>query len=308
MRQHNESAGSPGQRRWTSRSIASRFQHRFFYFLIRLGGRRAAYGFLYVVVFYYTLFSRKAKQRAGYYLARRFNRNGFFSNWLDTYRLMREFGKLLIDRAILGILGTDKIDARFDDEDRLVEVIDQGRGVILMFSHVGCWQVAMSAMGILNKPVNMLLHHEEGDVDRHYFEHRSAQTPYHVIDPRGYLGGVLEMMDVLKKGEILCVMGDRVMGSDKNVVSVDFLGKNAYFPYSAFKIASDTGAPVVVLFSHKTGPAAYELNLADVIHVPEKLGRSADHYIPHVTRFVKALESFTREHPYHFFNFYDMWG
>lgn len=224
------------------------------------------------------------------------------------YRLSLEFGKVLVDRAIIGILGPKRMEVRFDAREDLLELVQEGKGLILVAAHVGCWQVAMSALGFLGVPVNMLLQREEGDVDRQYFEHSADRLPHRIIDPGGYLGGTLEMVDALKKGQVLCVMGDRVFGNRKNVVPVDFLGKSAYFPFSAFKIASVTGAPVAILFSWKTGPGSYALNLADVIRVPGGMGRSGKGFRPYVARFVEALESFSKEHPYQFFNFYDIWG
>jgi predicted LPLAT superfamily acyltransferase len=153
----------------------------------------------------------------------------------------------------------------------------------------------------------MLIHREEGDIDRHYFEHRSAQNPFRIIDPEGYLGGALEMINVLKNGEVLCVMGDRVLGDPKNTVSIDFLGEKALFPYSAFKIASATGAPAVIINTYKKDANAFGIDLSKVIYVPENLGRSGENYRPYVEEFVKSLEMYTEEHPFQFFNFYDMW-
>ena len=312
MQQHDEITGpdhTPDhtQRKWTSRSVGTRFQHGIFYFLVRTGGRRAAYFLLYMVVFYYALFSSTFRGKTQHYLDHRFGSRNRFEKFKDNYLMMLEFGKVLIDRAIVGILGPEKMKARFPDREKLLKLVNKNHGMILMFSHTGCWQVAMSSMGFFDVPVNMLLHHEEGDVDRHYFEHSGSSAPYKVIDPRGYLGGVLEMITVLKAGEVLCVMGDRVMGSDSNSVRVEFLGEPAPFPYSAYKLASATDVPIVALFSHKTGPDSYEMEISDIINLPGNLGRKGENYSPYVKRFVQVLETFTRNHPYQFFNFYDMW-
>jgi predicted LPLAT superfamily acyltransferase len=116
------------------------------------------------------------------------------------------------------------------------------------------------------------------------------------------------MIGVLKREEVLCVMGDRVLGSRRNVVNAKFLGEEAPFPYSAFKIASATGAPVAVLLSHKAGPANYVLEACRIIRVPADLGRSEEDMRPYVAQFVEVLEDYTRRRPFEFFNFYDMWA
>lgn len=293
---------------WSSRSVGSRLQHGVFYALIRLGGRRAAYGLLRVVVGWYVLFSASARRKASHYLSRRFPGRGAWGRLADTYRLLLGLGQALVDRAVVGILGRQEIGVVLRGREELLRVVEEGRGVIVVTAHVGCWQVAMSVLGLFKRPVSMLVHREDGDVDRQYFEHAGVGCPYRVIDPRGYLGGTLDMIGVLKRGEVLCIMGDRVLGSQRNVVSVDFLGQPAPFPYSAFKIASTTGAPVAVLLSHKTGPASYVLEAARILRVPEGLGRSEEEMRPHVAQFVAVLEQYVQEHPYQFFNFYDLWA
>lgn len=288
--------------------MGSRLQHGIFYALIRLGGRRPAYGLLRLVVAYYALASRSAREKAGHYLRRRFPGRRGLGRLADTYRLILQLGMALVDRAAVGILGPGALAVELRGRGELLAALGEGRGLILVIAHVGCWQVAMSALGFLGRPVSMLMHREDGDVDRQYFEHAGLPCPYRVIDPRGYLGGTLEMLEVLKRGEVLCVMGDRVLGSQRNVVAVPFLGEEAPFPWSAFKIASTTGAPMVALLSHKAGPAAYVLEATRLPAVPEGLGRTSAAFRPYVEAFVAVLSRYVERHPYQFFNFYDLWA
>lgn len=292
---------------WTSRSVGSRFQHGIFYCLIRLGGRRAAYGLLYFVALYYATFRPLVWRRCAPYLSRRFPGGGIFRRWLGVYRLSLGLGKSLIDRAAVGIVGPGALSARLSGKEKLLGLLGEGRGVILLTAHVGCWQAAMSALSFLEAPVHMLMQREEGDVDRHYFEHAGLESPYRIIDPRGFLGGAVEMADVLKRGEVLCVMGDRVLGDESATLWETYLGAPAAFPISAFKLSASTGAPVAVLFSAKTGSASYELSVADVIRVERPRVRGAEAFRPSLRRFVDALEAFGRNYPYQVFNFYDMW-
>jgi len=292
---------------WSSRSIGSNWQHQFFYLAIKLGGRRLAYLALYFVVGYYVLFSRLARERASHYLKRRFPQATGVQNLWHCYQLILAFGKVLIDRAVVGIMGPEAFKVCLDGREELLKLRDENRGMILMAAHVGCWQVAMSALDFLQRPVHMLMRREDGDIDRHYFEHAGIECPYQVIDPTGYLGGTLEMLGVLKQGQIVSVMGDRLLGSDRSGVTVDFLGEPVQLPYSAYKIASATGAPVVVFFTYKDGPDSYRLKLAKVIRVPELSGRKAETFQPYAEEFSAALEDYCQDHPYQFFNFFDLW-
>jgi predicted LPLAT superfamily acyltransferase len=304
---YKESGAQENHPQWTSRSIGSSFQHNIFYFLIRYGGRGASYTLLNFVALYYTFFRPAIRKKADYYLSRRFKKENPFKKLFHCYRIYVDLGKALIDRAAIGIRGPEAITITSNDLGRLRDLIHEGHGAILLTAHVGCWQAAMAQLQSLNTPVSLLLHHEEGDLDLHYYEHTGASSPFRIIDPLGYMGGVLEMMEVLKKGEVLSIMGDRVFGSDRKTVSVHFLGGMVRFPFSAFKLASATGSPIVILFSHKSGPDSYEMTLDRVIRVPSSLGKSEKAFYPYVKQFTETLESYTERYPYQFFNFYDMW-
>lgn len=297
-----------GKQGWSSRSVGASWQHRFFYILIRLGGRRVAYLMLYFVVLYYMLLRADQRKKTQYYLRRRFPENSALQRWFQSYQMSLELGKVLVDRAAVGILGSEVLRVSLQGREALLELLHEGRGVILLTAHVGCWQVAMVALRFLNTRVNLLMHREEGDVDRHFFEHGGGESPFHIIDPRDYLGGTLEMIGALKRGEVLSVMGDRMLGSDRNSVPVEFLGAEIAVPYSAYKIASATGAPIAVLLTSKSSYSGYGMELAGVIRVPETLGREREAYRPYAQVFAELLEGYTKKYPFQFFNFYDMWN
>lgn len=294
-------------RTWSSRSIGSKLQHQFFYTLIRLGGQWLAYSFVYPVVAYYMIFRPDQRAKTRFYLSRRFPGHTGWQAFKDSFFLTVSLAKVLVDRAMVGILGPEVMRADLDLKDEVTRLVSEGKGFILLNAHVGGWQVAMSAIDFLTVPVNMLMKREEGDIDRHYYEHRGQSCPYRNIDPEGFLGGALEMIQALKQGEVLCIMGDRVFGEDKNTLAVDFLGGQVRFPISPYKIASVTQTPIAVLFSHKIGSKHYKMKLMRVIRVPAGL-HGLEAFRPYVEDFAAVLERFTQEHPFEFFNFFDMWA
>jgi predicted LPLAT superfamily acyltransferase len=259
------------------------------------------------VALYYVLFRPSVRDRSRPYLARRFPRRNAILRLWDSFRITVEIGKVLVDRAALGMLGPGQLTVRDSRREELLETIREERGVVLVTAHAGCWQFAMENLLTLETPVNLLLHRDEGDVDLHIFEHRDHDAAFRIIDPAGPLGGALEMLHVLKQGEILCIMGDRAMGGDRSTVEVDFLGGGVRVPVTPYHLASATGAPVAVIFPYKSGPGDYSLQVAKVIRVPEGLGRVPEAYRPYAEAFIRALEAFVGAHPYQFFNFFDMW-
>ena len=296
------------RRTWTSRSVGSRLQHQGFHLLLKIGGLPAAYALLYMVIAWYTFFRPSVRRRGAPYLSRRFPNRSLAGRLSDSYRHMLALGMALVDRAAVGLLPPGTITATLHEREALLDLLREGRGLILLTAHVGSWQAVMPALSLLNTPVNLLIQKEEGDVDQHYFELRGEACPFRIIDPRGYLGGAIEMVSALKRGEVLSIMGDRVFGEARGVLPIDFLGAPAPFPTGPFKIAAATGAPIAVLFSVKTGPAAYRMLFAGVLRVPEHAGRGTQGYRPYAEAFVRLLEACVQDHPFQFFNFYDMWA
>lgn len=248
------------------------------------------------------------RARSRPYLSRRFPGQTPCARLWDCYRLNLGIGRILVDRAVLGILGPGSLKVSLGGLAELKALLLEGRGLLLVTAHVGSWQLAMNSLGSLESGVSLLMHREAGDLDRQFFEHRAGGSPFRIIDPAGYLGGALEMLQVLKERQVLCIMGDRVLGGESGTVGVEFLGGEVQLPISPYKLASATGAPIAVIFPYCTKGGGYALLIAGVIRVPELLGRSAAAYRPYAERFARALEGFVAEHPHQFFNFFDMWA
>jgi predicted LPLAT superfamily acyltransferase len=163
-------ATSVSNARWDSRSVGKRWQFAFFALLLRAGGRRLAYLFMYVVATWYVLLRPFVRRRCRYYLNRRFPevRNPLVRLWHD-YRRVEALGESLIDRGAFGLLGPGALQLDFPEGPRLRELMDEGRGLIFLNSHCGCWQVAMSALRHLRAPVSIVMHQGAADIDPHWF-------------------------------------------------------------------------------------------------------------------------------------------
>ena len=304
----NTTENPKSARTWTPRSIGKRWQHAFFYLLIGVLGRRPAYAFMRVVSLWYVGLYPFVRAKCAPYLSRRFpERTGFLRRFLDSYRMVTALGETLIDRAAFGILGPESLEIVFGDEAQIRALVNEGKGLIILNAHVGCWQVALSLLSNFSVPVSAVIQMHEGDVDRRYYEHRGEAPPFRIINPAGYLGGAVEMVQVLSRGEILGVMGDRVFGDDKNTVGVRFLGGDIQVPITPYRLASVTQAPIAVVFSRKVDYRRYAADLVRVIRPPAGLGRKPAAFVSYAQEFADALEAFVMRHPWQFFNFYDMW-
>lgn len=290
----------------TGKSLASKFKHKFVYMLIGLGGRGLAYAFLYPLVLAYCL-KKSVRDKSRAYINRRFKPEGKAAFFKHTYKLNLTFGRTLIDRAALGILG--KTDFTPDEEAKLIcaDLIKSGKGIIMITAHAGCWQSAVNCMSFLNKPMNILYYRNPKDNDKTVAEHSGRQAPFKLINPAGPLGGVPEMISALNRGEIVCAMADRVFGNPKNCVEADFLGGKVKVPYSFYRLAAVTGAPVVTAFFPWCGKGRLSTVVFKPFYVPDE-GAVKQHYQKYAQQFIDRLTDFCIKYPYQFFNYFDWWN
>ena len=291
--------------RWSSRSLGNRLQHAIFYRLIHVAGWPGAYALLFFVVLWYTL-RPAVRSRSDAYIRRRFPEAGRFRRFVAAWRLQWNFGKVLVDRATAGIAGNFAFDT--EAEEPLAALTREGKGVILLSAHTGCWQMGPQMLaGQTDLPVSVLVHKDAHDVDKQAHEHAGKAPPYDVIGAEDGPAALVALMNLLRRGQLLCMMGDRLTGGSEPSVTVNFLGSPVRLPYLAYRLASAAGVPIAVCFSLRTRPCAGSLILADVIRVPEGLGSKPEVYRLYAERYAAALEAFVREHPYQFFNFFNLW-
>jgi predicted LPLAT superfamily acyltransferase len=291
---------------WNSRSLGTKWQHAVFYRLIALGGRRTAYFLLFWVVLAYML-KPSAARRCAPYLTRRFPGASPLAMCLHRWRLQWQLGLSLIDRAAGGITGEFVISMDDYDVSSLHSAYEEGNGVIMLASHIGCWHSSLSYLqGLIAAPASVVILRDTGDHDRYFFDHKGEAPPFTIIDPTEGPQSAVAMIQRLQSGGILGMMGDRPMG-DTLLCPVSFLKGTAQLPFTAYYLASVSGAPVYVFFVYRTGPGKAVNKLCRVIRVPRNLGKKADAYAPYAQAYAEALEQSVTEAPYQFFNFYDMW-
>jgi lauroyl/myristoyl acyltransferase len=183
----------------------------------------------------------------------------------------------------------------------------KNKGLIIITAHAGAWQSAMSSFDFMEGDKYVLYKKTHEDIDKHAHEHGALKQTVKFIDPSFYGGGAVEIMNALEKNAVLCVMGDREFGSPKNRVAVPFLGRDISVPGSIYRIAGAAGAPVAIIFFPFKGMGKLDSVIADTFYVEDR-GANIANYKEYALRFGKALENFVKQHPYQYFNFYDVWN
>lgn len=293
---------------WTERPEGG---GRFAVWLIRTialyGGRRVARVILYPITLYFYLRRRHEREASRAFLTRALGRP---ARTLDVLRHIHRFAGVILDRVfLLANGGTHGFDVRVHGLDLLLQCWRQGRGLFLLGSHVGSFEVLR------------VLSRERPEVKVRVVLDKS-QTPavtelLHALDPTiadtvidASTGGthiVLSMKEAAEEGALVAFLGDRARRGEPTRKAPLF-GEPAPLPIAPYLIASALNVPVMLCFGLYRGGNRYDLyfeNFAERIEIP-RTERSArlDEWL---ARYAARMEHYARLDPYNWFNFYDFW-
>jgi len=278
----------------------------FFRVALRLFGLRRTYGLLYIVGLYYVLCDIALVSSVGPYVRRRFPGSGIVKQRLHIYRLLVSQGKQLIDRYA-SVSGWQRFGIRVEGYDEFASLMRKsGKGAILLTSHQGNWQFAMTAISEVGRTVHLVMVPDDNPELQEALYPRAKGGNVRIISPRQYLGGVVEITNALKRGDVVSMMGDRRYGAP--AVEVSFLGDSAWLPYGAFSVAAAMECPVVVLSASKVSMYEYMVDMRNILY--PRYGGGVDkvrQLRPWVQEFASLMEAFAAAHPYECFLFRDVW-
>lgn len=290
-----------------SATYGNRAAYAIFRWTIKHLGLGPAYGVLVPVIAYYVLCRPSASRAAAFYLKRRFAGCGWFhEKWL-AYQHYYRFGQCLIDQAAVQMTGLKSLTIDFPEADQLKKLVQEGRGLVLITSHVGVWQSAISTLGYLERSVYLNIRREQHSQWMGLANYQNSGVDLHVISPDGFLGGIPELSLALARGNIVAVMGDRGYGKATQQ-TVDFFGAGASFPILPYHLAVSTKSDLVVFLTSRIGPRRYQIRAEIQRLAGDWLDLDKSQACSRLLEwYVKALENHLRRHPFMWFNFSDLW-
>jgi len=304
MQRH--ASGVAGRRpEWVERpERGSRLAVRLLLWLTLKLGRRVGRALLYPICAYFVLFSLRARRASAGYLRRVLGRRPGLG---DVFRHYHAFASTVHDRIYLLAGKYGYFDVTLSAPAELLARLRQGRGCILLGSHLGSFEVLRArSVSDCVPPVNVLMHLDNAEKINSVLHSLAPGIESRII-PLGGPASLLRVRECLNRGEIVGVLGDRAWRNERSC-SCDFLGGQARFPLGPLLLAGLLEAPVVLCFGLYLGGRRYEVHLepfADAIAL-EPGGREAA-VRPWVERYARRLEHHCRLAPYNWFNFYDYW-
>jgi predicted LPLAT superfamily acyltransferase len=259
---------------------------------------------LYPICAYFLAFSRRARTASREYLGRVLGRPATLG---DIARHYLTFAKTLQDRVYFLAGRTGEFTVEQHGAEIVERVLAKGKGCVLLGAHLGSFEV-LRVIGSLERklPVNVLLYPDNAANVGALTAELCPGLQDRVI-PLGRPETLLRVRECLERGEIVGILGDRALKSDK-MVRCDFLGAPASFPQGPLLLAAILKAPVVLFFGLYLGGRRYAIHFESFTHelAVGRRDRSAQ-LRPLIARYAGRVEHYCRLAPYNWFNFYDFW-
>ncbi len=216
-----------------------------------------------------------------------------------TRNLFRNYSRYLVDYARFTSLSKSAVIKQivsYDGKEKFDKALQMNKGVILLTSHLGNWELGGIFFGSYGLKTNVLTLPDENpeidDIRRWYREVYNVKTITVGDSPLSSI----EMVRALNSREMIAMLIDRYQGGQGSI-KVDFFNKPTPFPRGPFILSRLTGAPIVVAFVVKE-----DKGYRGFIEGPLAISSEKEEYET-LKEAVKILEKYITAYPDQWYNF-----
>lgn len=270
--------------------------------LARTVGRPTCRLLLYPITLYFVLTDRLARQASHEFLLAATGRP---AGWREVFRHIYSFASTLLDRVYMAAGDFGRFQVEIVGLPVLDRVLAQGKGCVLLGSHLGSFDLMMLAQRAMDsrRPISVMMR-----LDPRARVRRIAGIADNLpnVIQTGRPDSYLRAHEALQRGEVVAVLADRV---DERApwLPAQFLSRPAALPLAPHVLAARSGAPVLMCFGLYEGGNRYRIEFVEfgASAAPDSRGAAL---APMVERYAALLESFARRYPFNWFNFYPFWS
>jgi KDO2-lipid IV(A) lauroyltransferase len=179
-----------------------------------------------------------------------------------------------------------------------------GNGVIFWTAHLGNPEFASRLLELHGRPVNVARFVEDNPAEK-LLRERMASDRLKVIDLRNGASATIELLQALRRNEIVAIQGDRVY-NPRHSAELSFFSKPVAFPLGPFLLSQVSGAPVLPGFVIRQGWQRYRMLGGEAI-LP---GTDIDSIAGQHAALLQAVRFFEAQLAVHYdqwANFFDFW-
>ncbi len=290
---------------WEGQSRGTVLGYKIFIFILKYIHIRVAYFVVWFVACYFYFSVRKKDIRF------------FFKDILhykplkveiSLYKNFLVFGKVLIDKIVILAGFSGKFTFDYEGEEYLHEMANAGKGGLILGAHVGNWEIAGHLLKRIERPVHIVMYDGERSNIKEMLEEITGQRSFSIITIKDNdLSHVFTISEVLKKGDLIAMHGDRFRQGSRTQ-ACKFFEHNAKFPLGPYYIAAQFNVPVCFVSTMKETNSHYHFYATPPILISnENSKKKAEAIRNSATSYSVELEKKVRQYPLQWFNFYNFW-
>jgi KDO2-lipid IV(A) lauroyltransferase len=190
--------------------------------------------------------------------------------------------------------------------DKINECLAAGNGLIVWTAHVGNVEFASRLLAMYGR-VNVARVVEDNPAEL-MLRNLMVSDRIKTVDLKAGVGATLELLQALRRNEIVAIQGDRVY--QRHTFDVPFFSQPSSFPVGPFLLSQASGAPVLPAFVVRRSWLRYQALIGDPIPpvAPSATrGASDDMLCEAMCKAVKFLETTLTIYYDQWMNFFDFW-
>jgi predicted LPLAT superfamily acyltransferase len=236
-------------------------------------------------------------------------KRGLALQW-KVYRVFYSFCDLMVSYCYVPqATNSQLLDMLVDSKgsgDKINQCLAAGNGLIVWTAHLGNWEFASRLLAIYAR-VNVARVVEDNPAEitlRNLMTSERIQT----IDLKRGVPASLELLQALRRNEIVAIQGDRVY--QRHTFEVPFFSQSTSFPVGPFLLSQVSGAPVLPAFVIRRGWLRYDALIGDPIPAVPRQPKSANNDAglhKAMCHAVGFLEKTLATHYDQWMNFFDFW-
>jgi Kdo2-lipid IVA lauroyltransferase/acyltransferase len=174
------------------------------------------------------------------------SRAGFPSS---LHAAVSESGKNVLELPFIWCARPERVlaSATIDNIELIQQVLDEGRGIIFLTPHLGCFEITAQVIAA-RMPLTVLYRPPRKEILKPLIEGARARQNLRLAPAN--LSGVRTLLKTLKGGGVIGLLPDQVPQNGEGIWA-DFFGKPAYTMTLPGKMHSMTGAPIVLTYAER---------------------------------------------------------
>lgn len=236
-------------------------------------------------------------------------KRGLLLRW-KVYRVFYSFCDLMVSYCFLPQATHSQLLDMLVDSDgsgtKINRCLAAGNGLIVWTAHLGNWEFASRLLAIYGR-VNVARVVEDNPAEI-TLRNLMASERIKTVDLKEGVPATLELLQALRRNEIVAIQGDRVY--QRHTFEVPFFSQPTSFPVGPFLLSQVSGAPVLPAFVIRRGWLRYHALIGDPIPaVPRrvKCGDDDAGLREAMCQAVRFLEKTLTTHYDQWMNYFDFW-